>query len=84
MPVSPLCDRYRWLYHRRGDDEQAAETLELTLSEAPAGETALRTMVYDHLTAVYAALGRSDEAADQAREGQRLRALAGGDASAQK
>jgi tetratricopeptide (TPR) repeat protein len=67
-------DTLGWLYHRRGDERRAAETLELALEEAGREETALRATVHEHLAAVYTALGRLGEAAAQEDEARRLRA----------
>lgn len=68
-------DTLGWLYHVRGDEARAAETLEAALSEAGEETPALRLTIHEHLGCVYGALGRRTEAAEQVAQAARLRAL---------
>jgi len=82
-PLTPRPGRHRaygldtlgWLYHVRGDEPRAAETLEAALSETGEDTPALRLTVHEHLGCVYGALGRQAEAAEQVAQAARLRAL---------
>lgn len=68
-------DTLGWLYHVQGDEPRAAETLEAALSETGEDTPALRLIVHEHLGCVYGALDRPAEAAEQAAQAARLRAL---------
>jgi len=68
-------DTLGWLYHVRGDEPRAAETLEAALSETGEDTPALRLAIHEHLGCVYGALGRQAEAAEQAAQASRIRAL---------
>ena len=58
-------DTLGWLYHLRGDEAQAAATLEAGLQAAGSDDPGLLAALHEHLAAVYAALGRGAEAAKQ-------------------
>lgn len=77
-------DTLGWLYHLRGDERKAAETLEAALREAGAGKASLRVKVHEHLAAVYAELGREGEAAAQEAEARRMKAVMSGPVEPEK
>jgi hypothetical protein len=58
-------DTLGWLYHLRGDEAKAAAALEAALREPQPTDLSLAVAVHEHLAAVYAALGREAEAAEQ-------------------
>lgn len=59
-------DTLGWLHHQKQQNARARQLLSTALSEAPAGEAALRATIHGHLAVVCRELGLADEASRHA------------------